>query len=120
MNNISDCKKKLDVDPRRDDDASLISSYGCMLRPTWMFMDRMIAPMAPIAHLAPLVEDVRVVRVQFEGPVVGSKALLALVVGHLERSHLDECSDPHLRNSNGLLHNNRKETRAASGSQGTK
>ena len=27
---------KLDVDPRRDDDASLMSSYGCMLRPTRM------------------------------------------------------------------------------------
>ena len=24
----------LDVDPRRDDDASPMSSYGCMLRPT--------------------------------------------------------------------------------------
>ena len=35
---------ELDVDPRRDDDASPMSSYGCMLRPTWMFMDRMIAP----------------------------------------------------------------------------
>ena len=35
---------KLDVDPRRDDDASPMSSYRCMLRPTWMFMDRMIAP----------------------------------------------------------------------------
>ena len=29
-------KQKLDVDPRRDDDASPMSSYGCMLRPTWM------------------------------------------------------------------------------------
>ena len=27
---------RLDVDPRRDDDASPMSSYGCMLRPTWM------------------------------------------------------------------------------------
>ena len=27
---------KLDVDPRRDDDASPMSSYRCMLRPTWM------------------------------------------------------------------------------------
>ena len=35
---------KLDVDHQRDDDASLMSSYGCMLRPTCMFMDRMIAP----------------------------------------------------------------------------
>ena len=35
---------KLDVDPRRDDDASPMSSYRCMLRPTRMFMDRMIAP----------------------------------------------------------------------------
>ena len=35
---------KLDVDPRRDDDASPMSSYRCMLRPTSMFMDRMIAP----------------------------------------------------------------------------
>ena len=37
-------KQKLDVDPQRDDDASPMSSYGCMLRPTWMFMNRMIAP----------------------------------------------------------------------------
>ena len=27
---------ELDVDPRRDDDASPMSSYGCMLRPTYM------------------------------------------------------------------------------------
>ena len=27
---------KLDVDPQRDDDASPISTYRCMLRPTWM------------------------------------------------------------------------------------
>ena len=27
---------KLDVDPQRDDDASPMSSYRCMLRPTWM------------------------------------------------------------------------------------
>ena len=27
---------KLDVDPRRDDDASPMSTYRCMLRPTWM------------------------------------------------------------------------------------
>ena len=27
---------KLDLDPRRDDDASPMSSYGCLLRPTWM------------------------------------------------------------------------------------
>ena len=37
-------KEKLDVDPRRDYDASPMSSYRCMLRPTWMFLDRMIAP----------------------------------------------------------------------------
>ena len=35
---------KLDVDPRRDDKASPMSSNRCMLRPSWMFMDRMIAP----------------------------------------------------------------------------
>ena len=35
---------KLDVDPRRDDDASPMSSYRCMSRPTSLFMDRMIAP----------------------------------------------------------------------------
>ena len=29
-------KKKLDVDPQRDDDASPMSSYRCLLRPTWM------------------------------------------------------------------------------------
>ena len=28
---------KLDVDPQRDDDASPMSTYRCMLRPTWMF-----------------------------------------------------------------------------------
>ena len=28
--------RKLDVDPQRDDDASPMSSYRCMLRPTWM------------------------------------------------------------------------------------
>ena len=27
---------QLDVDPQRDDDASPMSSYRCMLRPTWM------------------------------------------------------------------------------------
>ena len=27
---------KLDVDPQRDDDASPMSTYRCMLRPTWM------------------------------------------------------------------------------------
>ena len=27
--------EKLDVDPQRDDDASPMSSYGCMLRPNW-------------------------------------------------------------------------------------
>ena len=36
-------KIELDVDPRRDDDASPMSLYRCMLRPTWMFIDRMIA-----------------------------------------------------------------------------
>ena len=35
---------ELDVDPRRDDDASSVLSYMCVLRPTWMFMNRMIAP----------------------------------------------------------------------------
>ena len=29
-----DCK--LDVDPQRDDDASPMSTYRCMLRPTWI------------------------------------------------------------------------------------
>ena len=29
-------KKTLDVDPRRDDDASPMSSYRCLLRPTWV------------------------------------------------------------------------------------
>ena len=28
--------QELDVDPRRDDDASPMSSYRCLLRPTWM------------------------------------------------------------------------------------
>ena len=28
--------KKLDVDPQRDDDASPMSTYRCMLRPSWM------------------------------------------------------------------------------------
>ena len=27
---------KLDVDPQRNDDASPMSTYRCMLRPTWM------------------------------------------------------------------------------------
>ena len=27
---------KLDVDPQKDDDASPMSTYRCMLRPTWM------------------------------------------------------------------------------------
>ena len=31
---MSELVAKLDVDPRRDDDASLMSSYRCMLRPT--------------------------------------------------------------------------------------
>ena len=35
-------RKWLDVDLRRDDDASPLSSYRWLLRPTWMFMDRMI------------------------------------------------------------------------------
>ena len=39
-----DLQDQLDVDPRRDDNASPMSSYRCMLRPTWKFMDRMIAP----------------------------------------------------------------------------
>ena len=29
---------KLDVDPQRDNDASPISTYRCMLRPTWMLV----------------------------------------------------------------------------------
>ena len=29
-------KKKIDVDPQRDDDASPMSTCRCMLRPTWM------------------------------------------------------------------------------------
>ena len=29
-------RDKLDVDPQRDDDASPMSTYRCMLRPTWM------------------------------------------------------------------------------------
>ena len=29
-------KVELDVDPQRDDDASQMSTYRCMLRPTWM------------------------------------------------------------------------------------
>ena len=29
---------KLDVDPQRDDDASPMSTYMCMLRPTWMLI----------------------------------------------------------------------------------
>ena len=36
--------RKLDVDPRREDDASPMSSFGYMLRPTYLFMDRMITP----------------------------------------------------------------------------
>ena len=31
-----ECTFKLDVDPQRDDDASPMSTYRCMLRPTWM------------------------------------------------------------------------------------
>ena len=31
-------KQKLDVDTQRDDDASPMSSYRCMLRPTWMLI----------------------------------------------------------------------------------
>ena len=30
----SNTKDKLDVDPQRDDDASPMSTYRCMLRPT--------------------------------------------------------------------------------------
>ena len=30
--------KKLDVDPQRDDDASPMSTYRYMLRPTWMLI----------------------------------------------------------------------------------
>ena len=41
---LTNINNKLDVDPQRDDDASPMSSYGYMLRPTCMFMDRMIAP----------------------------------------------------------------------------
>ena len=33
---INPRKTKLDVDPQRDDDASPMSSYRCMLRPTSM------------------------------------------------------------------------------------
>ena len=29
---------QLDVDPQRDDDASSMSAYRCMLRPTWMLI----------------------------------------------------------------------------------
>ena len=29
---------QLDVDPQRDDDASPMSTYRCMLRPTWMLI----------------------------------------------------------------------------------
>ena len=35
---IKDIIKKLDVDPQRGDDASPMSTYGCMLRPTWMLI----------------------------------------------------------------------------------
>ena len=31
-------QEKLDVDPQRDDDASPMSTYRCMLRPTWMLI----------------------------------------------------------------------------------
>ena len=31
-------QKELDVDPQRDDDASPMSTYRCMLRPTWMLI----------------------------------------------------------------------------------
>ena len=34
--NIFQLINKLDVDPQRDDDASPMSTYRCMLRPTWM------------------------------------------------------------------------------------
>ena len=36
MYNKKDLGWKLDVDPQRDDDASPMSTYRCMLRPTWM------------------------------------------------------------------------------------
>ena len=32
---INRFSKELDVDPRRDDDASPMSTYRCMSRPTW-------------------------------------------------------------------------------------
>ena len=31
-------ENKLDVDPQRDDDASPMSTYRCMFRPTWMLI----------------------------------------------------------------------------------
>ena len=34
VNNRLEVMKKLDVDPQRDDDASPMSTYRCMLRPT--------------------------------------------------------------------------------------
>ena len=36
VTNIGVRLSKLDVDPQRDDDASPMSTYRCMLRPTWM------------------------------------------------------------------------------------
>ena len=33
---VAQIKLTLDVDPQRDDDASPMSTYRCMLRPTWM------------------------------------------------------------------------------------
>ena len=33
---LCEIEMKLDVDPQRDDDASPMSTYRCMLRPTWM------------------------------------------------------------------------------------
>ena len=29
--------QKLNVDPQRDDDASPVSTYRCMLKPTWIY-----------------------------------------------------------------------------------
>ena len=34
----ADSTTKLDVDPQRDDDASPMSTYRCMSRPTWMLI----------------------------------------------------------------------------------
>ena len=37
QSNVSDIFQELDVDPQRDDDASPMSSYRCMLRPIFEF-----------------------------------------------------------------------------------